>query len=121
MAGRRTADTVVSKKVCSSSWWACMFKAKRVGRDTPMVRLRSVTKPYSCVCTSIWLAHCTRCAGVLGCVRPMGSSLVCWWMRHINHTCQGYFVQLVELNCKPRLAPIETCLSDQFIPQVDKT
>src|SRR5258706_16236910 len=80
-----------------------------------MVRLRSVTKPYSCVCTSIWLAHCTRCAGVLGCVRPMGSSLVCWWMRHINHTCQGYFVQLVELNCKPRLAPIETCLTTLLV------
>jgi hypothetical protein len=46
----------------------------------------------------------------------MWSSLACWWMRHINHTRQGPFVQAARPNCKARLAPIETCLWDRTDP-----
>ncbi len=50
--------------------------AYTVGRDTPLSRLIRLMTPYPPACASIWLLHCARCAGVLPCVRTIGSSLV---------------------------------------------
>jgi hypothetical protein len=61
---------------CSSAARPCFAHVYSVCRDTPAVRLSSVTKPYVPLPPSICPTHATRCWAVLPCRRAIGSSLV---------------------------------------------